>query len=166
MIPENCLYRCFVLEGKYFTTFWPNDILWHVCSADVSSVVVRPYTFSWPTIHVNFANFSGAVCLTGVYFLPIKWAIFAGMLCLSAPFLCLSGLLLLRNSLADRLLRILLQMGCFCPFLLFVAKLALQVVGRCEKTLHRRCFVGGMMLPDVCWGGRMCLVCKIRQSVK
>ncbi len=128
---------------------------------------------SCSTIHVKSANYTRIVCKLhwsslsgGRVFLPIKWAIFARMLCLSAPFLRLGGLLLLRNSLTDNTLRILLQMGCFCPFLLFVAKLALQVVCGGEKTLHRRCFVSGMALPGVCRGGRLCPVCKIGQSVK
>ena len=132
----------------------------------VTRVFYRRCRCGCSTIHVKFAKFSCEVCSRYMCFLSIKWAIFAGRLCLSAPFLCLGGLLLLCNSLTDNTLRILLQMGCFCPFLLFVTKLALRVVGRCEKTLHRRCFVSGMVLPGVCRGGRLCPVCKIGQSVK
>ena len=132
----------------------------------VTRVFYRRCRCGCSTIHVKFAKFSCEVCSRYMCFLSIKWAIFAGMLYLSASFLCLSGLLLLCNSLVDKVLRILLQMGCFCPFLLFVAKLALQVIDGCEKTLHRRCFVSGMVLPGVCRGGRLCPGCKIGQSVK
>lgn len=84
------------------------------------------------TIHVKSANYTRIVCKlhwSGLSGIRVIFADKMGDFCWKAvPFCSFSlswGLLLLCNSLTDNTLRILLQMGCSCPFLLFVTKLAL-----------------------------------------